>query len=227
MREKRGQSAQAWFKSHIPHRMTTRSSSRALTVWNKKNQTPEIAIIIPDDSEEVIPLAIHRGVERIIAPTMQGEPREGPNPVIASNSRQVIHPFDWHTHRGLVMAYVRLPFPDQVKRLNRHNSDICTMEIGRDLLRATYQLFSHALFSELAMFPFFVKKLMKNLTDFNVPCTGLFGKKMETIVHWAREVLEIEDLVSTKKNPSIALLLKTPFLTLIYVGSFRGDSKRS
>ncbi|KAL4178934.1 hypothetical protein AMTRI_Chr13g117630 [Amborella trichopoda] len=163
--------------------MTTRSSSRALILRNKKNPTPKDAIIIP--------LAIQREVERIIAPTMQGEPREGLIPVIASNSGQVIHPFDWRTHGGLVMAYVRLPFPDQVKRLNGHSSDIRTMEVDRDLLRATYQLFGHASFSKLAMFPFFVKKLMTNLTDFN-----------------AREVLEIDDLVSIEKNPSIAPLLK-------------------
>ncbi|KAL4189065.1 hypothetical protein AMTRI_Chr08g163650 [Amborella trichopoda] len=157
--------------------MTTRSSSRAFTLWNKKNQTPKDVIIIRDDSGEVIPLAIQREQDRITTPTMQGEPRE------------VIHPFDWRTHRGLVMAYVRLPFPDQVKRLNHHSSDIRMTEIGYDLLKATYQLYFHASFSELAIFLFFVKKLVTNLTDFNVPCTDLFEKKMETIVHWGQRGL--------------------------------------
>ncbi|KAL4192717.1 hypothetical protein AMTRI_Chr06g195710 [Amborella trichopoda] len=154
--------------------MTTRSLSRALVLWNKKNRTPVDSIIIPDDSKEVIPLTIQREVGRIIAPTMQGEPREGPIPIIASNSWPIIHPFHWCIRGGLVMAYVRLPFSDQVKRLNRHCSDIRKMEIGRDLLKSTQQRFGDAYFSELAMFPFFMKKLVKNLTNFNLPCTGLF-----------------------------------------------------
>ncbi|KAL4195149.1 hypothetical protein AMTRI_Chr05g63120 [Amborella trichopoda] len=44
------------------------------------------------------------------------------------------------------------------------------------------------------MFPFFMKKLMKNFADFHVPGAGL--------------VLEIEDLVSIEKNSSIAPLLR-------------------
>ncbi|KAL4183004.1 hypothetical protein AMTRI_Chr11g153050 [Amborella trichopoda] len=106
------------------------------------------------------------------------------------------------------MEQVRLPFPDQVKRLNHHSFDICTMEIGHDLLRATCQRFGYASFSELAMFPFFMKKLMKYLTDFHVPDAGLFKGKMEEIIQWVRYVLEIDDLVSIEKNLSIIPLLR-------------------
>ncbi|KAL4181316.1 hypothetical protein AMTRI_Chr12g236650 [Amborella trichopoda] len=124
------------------------------------NRTPEDDIIIPDDSEEVVPLAIQRGIEGITAPTTQGELGEGLTPtlIVTSNSGQVIDPLDWRAPGALVME----------QRLNHCSSGIRTMEIGCDILIATYQLFCHASFSELAMFPFFLKNLMKNLTNINV-----------------------------------------------------------
>ncbi|KAL4187351.1 hypothetical protein AMTRI_Chr09g18580 [Amborella trichopoda] len=89
------------------------------------------------------------------------------------------------------MEPVKLPLPDQIKRLNCRSSDIHTMEMGCDLLRATYQHFGHASFSKLAMFPFFVKNLMNSLIDFNVLGASLFKGKMEVLAQWAKEVLEI------------------------------------
>ncbi|KAL4195049.1 hypothetical protein AMTRI_Chr05g62630 [Amborella trichopoda] len=184
-----------------PRRMNTQSSSKALNLWNRRNQmdnqTLEDSIIIPYDSEEVVP-------------PERREPRESPIPILSSNSWQVIDPLDWRTHGGLIMEQVRLPFPDKVKRLNRCSYDIRTIEMGPYLLRTTYQLFGHASFFEFSMFPFFVKKLMKNLTDFHIPGASLFKGNMEAITQWAREVMEIEDPVSIEKNPS-STLAKTPF----------------
>ncbi|KAL4184896.1 hypothetical protein AMTRI_Chr10g227880 [Amborella trichopoda] len=187
--------------------MNTRSSSRALTLWNKRNQTPEDSIIIPNASEEVVPLAILRGVKSLSLPLSS---REGPINVIASNSGQVIIRLDWRNHRGLVMAYIRLPFLDKGKRLNYHSSNIHTMEIGCDLLKSTYQLFGHASFSELAMFPFFVKKLMKNLTYFLVPGAGLFKGKMEEITQWPERSWKWKTCFYQEESVYRALA-KTPF----------------
>ncbi|KAL4204218.1 hypothetical protein AMTRI_Chr01g131020 [Amborella trichopoda] len=58
------------------------------------------------------------------------------------------------------------------------------------------------------MSPFFVKKLMTNIIDFNVPGADLLKGKLELTDHWAREVLEVADLASIEKNPSIASLLR-------------------
>ncbi|KAL4192852.1 hypothetical protein AMTRI_Chr06g196330 [Amborella trichopoda] len=85
-----------------------------------------------------------------------------------------------------------MPFPVQVTRLNCRN---VSADNGHDLLRAAYQLFSWATFFEQIMFPFLAKRLMDNLLDFNVPYVDL-------------AVLDLEELASIEKYPSIRPLLK-------------------
>ncbi|KAL4194940.1 hypothetical protein AMTRI_Chr05g70960 [Amborella trichopoda] len=65
-----------------------------------------------------------------------------------------------------------------------------------------------ASFSKLVTLPFLAKKLTNNLTNLNVPCAGLLKEKLVVTTRWVKEVLDLEELASIEKNPSIRLLLR-------------------
>ncbi|KAL4198996.1 hypothetical protein AMTRI_Chr03g48900 [Amborella trichopoda] len=58
------------------------------------------------------------------------------------------------------------------------------------------------------MYPFLAKSLINNLMDFNVPCVDLFKKKVTEIAQEAKATMDLEELASIEKYPSIRPLLK-------------------
>ncbi|KAL4196620.1 hypothetical protein AMTRI_Chr04g247110 [Amborella trichopoda] len=104
---------------------------------------------------KAIPLATLR---RGHASFARREPIIGSTFVVTSFSGQVIHPLVWRIRGGFVVLQAMMSFLAQLIRLNRRNVSV---DNGRDLLRASYQLFSCASLFELIMFPSLVKKLIQ------------------------------------------------------------------
>ncbi|KAL4196563.1 hypothetical protein AMTRI_Chr04g246760 [Amborella trichopoda] len=115
------------------------------------------------------------------------------------SSSHLVH-LRWFCHITGRDAFPCTGYQAQSRNISKDN--------GRDLLRATYQIFNQNSFFKLIAFPLLMKRLMGNLIDFNVPYADLFKTKVTEISQQARAVLGLEESASIEKYPSVRSLLR-------------------